>query len=249
MTENSVLLQKDTPLKVSIVVKDTWAVWHSDDLRGLRAPEFNNAVLQDWYGCDSQKWNELLQNTNLKPEIMFVGENPSKNNKKILNDVNLTIQCFHSSSRQDLFIKQLIEENSYFRGSYMTDAFDSAFEDDGRKITLGDIKRKYKTEWQGIFNKARDRFIHLLEHKDHTIAIVFGGEAFKYVQQFTEGTFHKGEIENLENDIKSLALSRGERKCQVFKIHHPSPATYPKYRRQIQLQMKSLARIISETVI
>ena len=235
---------QNAQLKVSIVVQDTWAVWRTDDSRGLRAPEFDNALLQDWYGCNSKKWNELLQNTNLKPEIMFVGENPSKNNKKILEGENLIIQCFHSSSSQDLLIKQLME-NSYFRGSYMTDALDSAFEESGKKIILSDIKKKYPAEWQKIFTKARERFKQLLAFPDRRIVIALGGEAFKYIQQFTKGTFQASEISALENGIKSLTLSRDNRKWQVFKIYHPSPETYPQYRRQIPLQVKSLEKIIS----
>jgi len=231
-------------LKRSVVVQDTWAVWHAYDSRGLRAPEFDNALLQDWYGCNSQAWNELLQNTNLKPEIMFVGENPSRNNEEILEGENLTIQCFHSSSPQDLLIKQLME-NSYFQGSYMTDAFNSAFEENGQKITLADLERKYPGEWQKIFNQARERFESLLMSLDRRIIIAFGNKAFTYIQRFTKVTFQASTISVLENSIQSLTLSRDNRKWQVFRIYHPSPRAYPRYHNQIPLQIKSLEKIIS----
>ncbi len=233
---------QNTQLKVSIVVQDTWAVWRIDDSRGLRAPKFDNALLQDWYGCNSQKWNELLQNTNLKPEIMFVGENPSKNNKKILEGENLIIQCFHSSSSQDLLIKQLME-NSYFRGSYMTDAFDSAFEEKEKKIVLSDIKKKYPAEWQEIFDKSRERFEKLLMCPGRKIIIAFGNEAFKYIQKFTEEKFQQSDIKILENKIESITLKQSDREWLVFKIYHPSPLN-AKNRHKLPDQIKYLAKEI-----
>lgn len=231
-------------LKVSIVVQDTWAVWHTDDSRGLRAPGFDNGLLQDWYGCDSPKWNELLQNTELNPKIMFVGENPSKNNAEILEGENLTIQCFHSSSIQDLLIKQLLG-GSYFRGSCMTDAFDSAFEENGKKIILSDIKRKYPAEWQKIFNKARERFEQLLAFPDRKIIIAFGNEAFKYTQEFTKEKFKQSDIiRTLENKkIESMTLKQSNREWLVFKIYHPSPLN-TKYRHKLHDQIKYLAKEI-----
>ncbi len=235
-------LQENTPLKVSIVVQDTWAIWNGEDKRGLHAPKFSNTLLQNWYGSNSGEWNALLKKTNLKPEIMFVGENPSKNNKKILAGNNLIIQCFHSSSVQDLLIKNVLEDG-YFHGSYMTDAFDSAFEKNGKKITLKEIRKWYPSEWQQIFNKSRERFEELLIYPGRTIVIALGNEAFKYIIEFTKESFLKSDVVTVENDVAFLKLTKGKREWKVFKIYHPSPLN-AKNRLKIPAQLESLKKKI-----
>jgi len=233
--------QENTLLKVSMVVQDTWAIWHEEDTRGLSASKFDPEKLKDWYGCNSKKWKALLKRTNSKPEIVFFGKDPGKRNKNYTDGNKLSIQCFHSNSSMDLLIKGVLE-NSCFRGSYMTDVFDKSFEERGETISLKDIKKKYKTEWEEIRKEAQEKFVKLIMDTKCKDIIAFGNDAFEYIQEFTKDKFQTSDMRTLENKIESITLKESNRKWSVFKVYHPSPLN--RNRHKLSDQMKYLAKEI-----
>lgn len=207
-------------MKKSITIQDTWAIWHPDDKQEQNI-KTSDEKLKDWYGIDSPVWNELFNKTTKKPEIIFVGENPSKNNKKILKEDKLIIQCFHSNSSQDLLLKKILE-NGFFKGTYMTDAFDSAFENEGKKIKLKDIRRKYPENWKNIYTEAKEKFLEKIKKGFGKRAIICMGEdAFNYVIKFIDGKDFKKDL--IEPRIKHIQCQNNGIMLNIYKIDHPSP--------------------------
>lgn len=227
-------------MKKSITVQDTWAVWHPDDRRG-RGNKIDYSKLKELYGINSAGWETLIKNIALKPEIMFIGENPSKNNEKILAGENLVIQCFHSSSPQDLLLKKVLE-SGFFKGSCITDAFDSAYEDEGEKITLKEIKKKYPESWNNIYVEAKGIFLKKIEQGLGEQAIIcMGDDAFKYISNFIDKEVLKKD--DIEPRIKHIQYQYNGHLLNIYKIDHPSPLN-AKYRFLLPDELKAIEKNI-----
>lgn len=221
-------------------MQDTWAVWHPDDMRG-RGNKIDDSNLKEMYGVNSARWETLIKNIVLKPEIMFVGENPSKNNEKILDSENLVIQCFHSSSPQDLLLKKILE-NGFFKGSCITDAFDSAYEDEDKKITLKEIKKEYPERWDNIYTEAKGNFLKKIEQGLGERAIIcMGADAFKYVSNFIDKEVIKKD--DIEPRIKHIQYQNNGHLLNIYKIDHPSPLN-AKYRSLLSDELKAIEKNI-----
>lgn len=219
-----------------LFVPDTWAIWNPVDLRTASSSgDCSVEKLKIWYGIKSSAWNELMGSKNLKPEIMLVGENPSKNNDKVIDDVNILIQCFHTSSLLDRSLKSAIEQVKFFEGAYMTDAFAWAYEENGKKIRLGEIKKRYPDYWRMIYEEAKTEFVNKINKGKGSLAIIaLGNDAFRYIQEFLQLTT------NINPRVKKFEVSSVRHNLRIYRVDHPSPLN-ARFRRLFIEQLEVIA--------
>lgn len=221
-------------MKPVLFVPDTWAIWNSEDSR--TAGDCSLEKLKIWYGIKSPAWNRLKSSKNLKPEMMLVGENPSRNNEEIVNNTNILIQCFHSNSRLDRSLKAAIEQVKFFEGAYMTDAFAWAYEENGRTIRLRDIERQYPNYWKKIYHKAKTAFVKKINDGKGSLAIIaLGNDAFRYIQEFLQLTT------NITPRVRKFEVSSIRHNLRIYKVDHPSPRN-AKFRSLFIRQLKAIAK-------
>lgn len=206
-------------VKPVLFVPDTWAIWNPNDLRTASSSgDYSTEELKIWYGIKSPGWDKLVSSKNLKPEVMMVGENPSKNNDKIIEDTDILIQCFHTSSPLDRSLKSAIERVKFFEGAYMTDAFAWAYEENGKKIRLWDIKKKYPDCWQTIYEEAKTAFVDKINEGKGSLAVIaLGNDAFRYIQEFLQLTT------NINPRVKKFEVSSIRHNLRIYRVDHPSP--------------------------
>jgi uracil-DNA glycosylase len=166
---------------------------------------------------------------------MIVGENPSKNNDKIIQETDISMQCFHSNSVLDRSLKSAIEQVKTFEGAYMTDAFASAYEEDGKKIGLRDIRKNHPDYWQQIYTEAKDAFVRKInEGKGSRAIVALGNDAFRYIQEFLQLTTDispriiKFEVASVKNNLR------------IYRVDHPSPLN-AKYHGLFVQQLQAIA--------
>ena len=223
-------------VKSVLYAPDTWALWNKKDQRTMvSGSSCSDGDLLNWYGVKSPAWSELVSDITRKPEIMIVGENPSKNNDKLINGTDLLIQCFHSNSILDRSLKTAVERVEFFRGSYMTDAFACAYEEEGRKIRLKDIKKKHPDIWQEIYNEAKTAFVNNInEGKGSSAIIALGNDAFRYIQEFLQLTT------DIHPRVKKFEVASVKNNLRVYRVDHPSPLN-ARYRGLFIQQLEAIA--------
>lgn len=230
-------------MTTSIMIKpvlhapDTWAIWSPEDPRTeARGSNCSIEELSNWYGIRSPIWNKLVDGADLKPEVMIVGENPSKNNNKIINGPDILIQCFHSNSVLDRSLKTAIEQVGFFKGAYMTDAFAWAYEEDDKKISLGEIKKNHPNIWQEIYHEAKMAFVkNINEGKGSSAIIALGNDAFRYIQEFLQFTT------DIQPRVKKFEVASVKNNLRVYRVDHPSPLN-ARYRGLFIQQLKAIAK-------
>ncbi len=224
-------------IKSVLHVPDTWALWNREDSgTAVKGSNCSEEELLNWYGIESSAWNKLVESTTRKPEIMIVGENPSKNNDKIITGTDISIQCFHSNSVLDRSLKTAIEQVKSFEGAYMTDAFACAYEEDGRKISLGEIKKKHSDIWQKIYREAKAAFVkNINEGKGSSAIIALGNDAFRYIQEFLQLTT------DIQPRVRKFEVASVKNSLRVYRVDHPSPRN-ARYRGLFIPQLKAVAK-------
>src|SRR3989344_6790284 len=100
---------EDRP-KVNIECSDSYFLWYGEDNRESKN-DWSNEKIKEFYGINSPKWKNLVNETKIQKKVIFIGMNPNRNNEKIIEGTRLAIQVFHSSSHQDLFLKKLYENH------------------------------------------------------------------------------------------------------------------------------------------
>ena len=191
--------------------------------------------IREFYGIHSAIWEKLLQKNKLKKNIVFVGMNPNKNENKIFQEgTMLGIQVFHSSSSQDLLLKELANTHPFFQGCLMTDFFDVGWGIGKANIQPDQIKRKYPDFWKAEFEKASKCFAS--KFNSDLILIAFGNRVFSWLLK-TYGV-RKEEIQNLENNIK---IARTSQKLILLRVEHPSPANAAG-RKELSVQLSFLEK-------
>lgn len=224
-------------IKPVLFVPDTWAIWNPADSRtALSSGDCSLEELKSWYGIKSPAWDELKRSKNLKPEIMLVGENPSKSNNEIIEKTNILIQCFHSSSPLDRLLKAAIKKVKFFEGAYMTDAFSWAYEENGNNIRLRDIRKKYPNYWDKIYSEAKTTFVNKINEGKGSLAIIaLGNDAFRYIQEFLQLTT------SITPRITKFEVSSVRRNLRIYRVDHPSPLN-AKFRGLFIKQLETITK-------